>query len=219
MTNPFDDASVRSAFGAAGITHRPGLAQNLLQEMAPLLAEEGIDVNDPSTFDIDSLNAALGRAVERSNLERFTPVGGTRKAGLSILRLIVVGIDDGMDSHMQAIVGAISPEPPGVKEPSVAHMIGLSLSLLDTWFGDAASATSLSKVSIPKWSSRSRAAATDILALARQRRAFDSIGTLHRKHSGEMILHGSILAVAGTVQAWAASDGMDVSEISARALM
>lgn len=219
MTNPFDDASVRNAFGAAGITHKPGLANGLLQEMAPLLAAEGIDVNDPSTFDIDSLNAALGRAVEQTNLERFTPIAGTRDAALHVLGLMVVGIANGRDSQMQAVVAAVAPEPQGLNEPSVAHMIGLSLSLVDTWHRDEARAASLSRTRVPRWSSQARAAATDILALARKGRAFDAIGTLHRKHSGETILNGAVLAVAATVQAWAAAEGRGVPEVVAEALV
>ncbi len=61
--------------GTPQIQHKPGLASEMLAELAPLLAEEGIDVDSIDVPDLDTLQAALDRAVERRNMELFSPVG------------------------------------------------------------------------------------------------------------------------------------------------
>ncbi len=73
--------------GAPLIQHKPGLANEMLQELAPLLAEEGIDVNDIDVPDLATLQAAMNRAVERGNMTRFTPVGPAREQAVTTLRL------------------------------------------------------------------------------------------------------------------------------------
>jgi hypothetical protein len=59
--------------GFPEIRRAPGMAQEMLREMAPLLAEEGIDLDNVP--DLETLNRAMARAVERRNLELFSPVG------------------------------------------------------------------------------------------------------------------------------------------------
>jgi hypothetical protein len=54
---------------------RPGMASELLRELAPLLAEEGIDADNIDVSDSDTLQQAMNRAVERQKMVRFTPVG------------------------------------------------------------------------------------------------------------------------------------------------
>ena len=58
----------------------------MLRELAPLLAEEGIDVDNIDVPDLETLQAALDRAVERQNLARFTPVGHSRELVITTLR-------------------------------------------------------------------------------------------------------------------------------------
>lgn len=215
MADPFDDPAIRSAFGAAGVVHRPGMADELLREMAPLLAEEGIDLNDPSTFDLASLNAAMTLAVERTNMERFTPHGGTRASALTVLRLTSEAIAEGSNQLAEAVIHGVEPEPRELGKPSIAHVIGVGLGLLDTWHTDPGRTGKLSRTSVPRWNGSARKAGTDIVALARKGRAFDSIGSLHGKYNGLVILEGSILAVTGTLQAWGVAEGQSVRELGA----
>jgi hypothetical protein len=63
--------------GPPRIEFKPGMANEMLREMAPLLAEEGIDVDNVP--DIETLQRAMNRAVERHNMTLFTPVGDTRE--------------------------------------------------------------------------------------------------------------------------------------------
>lgn len=67
MPNIFDDPEVKAAMAAAGVVHQPGVAQEVLRDLAPFLAEEGIDLNDLGDTSLDSVNAALARASERYN--------------------------------------------------------------------------------------------------------------------------------------------------------
>ncbi len=64
--------------GAPQIQFKPGLANEMLRELAPPLAEEGIDVDNIDVPDLATLQAAMNRAVERSNMAWFTPVGQAR---------------------------------------------------------------------------------------------------------------------------------------------
>jgi hypothetical protein len=59
--------------GLPEIRHQPGIAADLMRELAPLLAAEGIDLN--AALDLETLQAALDRAIERRNVALFTPVG------------------------------------------------------------------------------------------------------------------------------------------------
>lgn len=218
MSHPFDNEKIRSAFGAAGISHKPGLANNLLQDMAPLLAEEGIDVNDPSSYDMATLNVALARAVERTNLERFTPHGKERASALALLRQASEAIADGQDDVVRVAIEGLKPEGDGTGTATIAQVIGVALGLLDSWYGDQKLRPALTATRIPRWNSRGKSAATDVIVLARKGRAFDSIGALHGKYNGFEILEGGVLAVAGSLNVWASHDKTSVRELGKSAL-
>ena len=67
---------------AAGIVHKPGMAAEVLKELAPFLADEGIDLSEPVDVDLDTLNAALSRATDRYNQGLATPAAsGKVRAG------------------------------------------------------------------------------------------------------------------------------------------
>lgn len=195
------------------------MADDLLREVAPLLAAEGIYLDDPSTYDLATVNEALGRAVDRRNFERFVAVGETRAYALTVLRLTSEALAEGSLNLVEVIIRGLEPEPEEAGKPSIAQAIGVSLGLLDTWHSDPDVAGFLVSARVPKWNARGRSAATDVLALAGKGRAFDAIGTLHRKHSGLAILEGGVLAVAGTLQAWAAAEHKSVRDLAASALI
>lgn len=67
MTSVFEDPEVKAAMAAAGVVHQPGIAQEVLRDLAPFLAEEGIDLSDPGDVDLETLNAAFARATSRYN--------------------------------------------------------------------------------------------------------------------------------------------------------
>lgn len=67
MPNIFNDPEVKAAMAAAGVEHKPGIAEEVLRDLAPFLAEEGIDLNDLRDTSLESINEALARATERYN--------------------------------------------------------------------------------------------------------------------------------------------------------
>ena len=96
--------------GMPEIQFKPGMANELMTELAPLLAEEGIDLDNIDVDDIDTLQQAMNRTIERRNMELFTPVGEVRQIAVVTLWLIVEAILDG-DSHLAgAIIEQIQPE-------------------------------------------------------------------------------------------------------------
>lgn len=204
---------------AHGIVHTPGLADAHLREIAPLLAAEGIDLDDPESIpDLDALNAAIARANEQHNLQLATPVGAHRQHSLSLLRAFSSAVDAGDGADARAMLGALSPDPVGTT-PSNAHVMGVALGLLDSWSIDLTMRRGLQAARVPRWQDRrARAAANDILALARKGRAFDALGSLIRQHRGPAVLEGGCLAVAATVSASAAHQGITVDALGARVI-
>ena len=74
---------------------KPGLAQETLRELAPLLAEEGIDVDNIDVPDLQTLQAAINRAVERHNMTWFTSVGHAGDLAVTTLRLVIEAVAAG----------------------------------------------------------------------------------------------------------------------------
>ncbi len=178
-----------------------------MRELAPLLAEEGIDVDRIDVPDLDTLQGALDRAVERRNMQLFSPVGQTREIALVTLRLIVEAILDRDSTLAGSLLDQVQPESPDNSSATVASCIGIALGLLDDWLsGQAAGApASLCKrtvLSAGHWTGKR--AAADILGLACKGRAFRSLDKLLIRQGGHQVLAGSALALAAAVQAWAA---------------
>src|SRR5947209_13827509 len=119
--------------GAPQIQFTPGLAKQTLRELAPLLAEEGIDVDNIDVPDLDTLQQALNRAVERHNMTRFTPVGQTRELAAITLRTVIEAIAEGNTTRAAAILDQVAPESPDNTTATVAGCIGTALGLLDDW--------------------------------------------------------------------------------------
>ena len=83
--------------------YTPGVADEMLRELGPLLAEEGIDVNDIDVPDLDTLQNAVNRAVQRHNMTLFTPVGQTRDLAVTTPRLAVDAVTTGNTTMATAI--------------------------------------------------------------------------------------------------------------------
>lgn len=203
--------------GPPQIQYKPGIANEMLQELAPLLAEEGIDVNDIDVPDLDTLQAAMDRAVERQNLARFTPVGHPRDLVITSLRTAVEAIAQGDTTAAAAILQLVQPESPDDTVATVSGCIGAALGLLDDWLSGAelhAPNDLGQRVHLPAGHWRGERAATDILVLARKGRAFRSLNTLIVKQGGEHVLYGSVLTLAAATQTWAGQTRTTVAELA-----
>jgi hypothetical protein len=192
--------------GMPQIEFKPGLANEMLRDLAPLLAEEGIDVDNIDIPDLATLQHALNRAVERRNLELFSPVGQTRDIALVTLRLVVEAILDGDTILAATLLDQVQPESPDNSTATVASCIGIALGLLDHWMsGQTRNApTQLGHhTTLPTGHWRGERAATDILFLARKGRAIRSLDKLLTRQGGPQVLAGSALALAAATDAWA----------------
>lgn len=192
--------------GPPQIQHRPGLADEMLHELAPLLAEEGIDVDSIDVPDMDTLQRALDRAVERRNMALFSPVGDTRQVALATLRQVVEAILDGDTTSAAALLDKVQPESPDNSTATVASCIGIALGLLDDWLSgqDRNAPTDLGhRTALPAGHWNGERAATDILVLARKGRAFRSLDKLLTRQGGPQVLAGSALALAAGTHTWA----------------
>ena len=191
--------------GPPRIQFKPGTAAQMLRELAPLLAEEGIDVDNIDVPDMETLQRAMDRAVERHNMALFTPVGQARELAATTLRRVIEAIT-GNDTTLAAeILEQVQPESPDNSAATVAGCIGLALGLLDTWLSGHdpnAPARLNERTRLPAGHWTGERAATDILVLARKGRAFRSLNTLMVKQGGPQMLYGSALALAAAVQAW-----------------
>lgn len=216
MANIFDDPEFLASLQKHGVKHTPGLAANMMEELAPLLAAEGVDLDDPN-LSPDDLDEALARATEQRNLKNFTPVGDHRIWSLAALRDISIALAEGSDAA-PAILDTIGPEETD-ERPAASHIIGASLGALDSWFTDPAMTRTLASVRIPQWHDKaSQKAATDILGLARKHRSFDSLDRLIIRHAGLAVTEGGVLVVAGAIAAIARAESSDVATVAARLL-
>jgi len=207
--------------GPPQIQFKPGIAKETLRELAPLLAEEGIDVDNIDVPDLDSLQAAMNRAVERHNMTRFTPVGQARELVVTTLRQVIEAVADSDTALAGSILAQVQPESPDNTVATVAGCIGLALSLLDDWLtgnDPHAPNTLAEQVRLPAGHWLGERAANDILVLARKGRAFRSLNTLITRQGGEHVLYGSALALAATTQTWATATDSPIAEIARTAL-
>jgi len=207
--------------GPPQVQFKPGMANEMLRGLAPLLAEEGIDVDNIDVPDLATLQAAMNRAVERQNMALFTPVGQARELVVTTLRLVIEAVADGDTALAGAILEQVQPESPDNTVATVAGCIGVALGLLDDWLtgNDPQAPKNLrQQVRLPAGHWRGELAAHDILALAGKGRAFRSLNTLIVRQGGEHVLYGSALALASATASWAADADTPVVAISQTAV-
>ena len=202
------------AAGLPRIEHKPGMADEMMRELAPLLAEEGIDLSGDNVPDMETLQAALNRAVERRNLELFTPVGPTREIAAETLRRVVDAVLAGDSRIAGQLLEQVQPESPDNTVATVSSCIGIALGLLDHTLAQADAPI----VTLPAGHWNGERAAIDILALARNGKAFRSLDKLLIRQGGPQVLNGSALVLAATVAAVARADKMPPSD-AARTLI
>ena len=194
------------------------MADDLMREIAPLLAEDGIDLNDPSSIpDMKTLQRALDSAIERRNMQLFMPVGEARSLALTTLRLFVEAIASDQAELAEAILATAVPESPDGSKATVAGTIGVALDVLDTVLGSGhpqAPAGIGARAKLPKCHWSGERAARDILDLARRGLAFRALDSLIAKQGSPAVQAGAALALAGAIQAWADLAGTPVDQVT-----
>jgi hypothetical protein len=207
--------------GLPEIRHKPGLAKDMLRELAPLLAEEGIDVDNVDVPDMETLQRAMGRAVERQNMALFTPVGQARELAAASMRLAVEAIAEGDSVLAGTVLDQVQPESPDNTTATVAGCIGLALGLLDEWLSgrDSNAPSRLAQqVRLPAGHWVGERAATDVLALAGKGKAFRSLNKVIAHQGGKHVLFGSALALTAVIQAWSLHEEGSVPDLAHTAI-
>lgn len=202
--------------GSPRVEWKPGLANEMMRELAPLLAEDGIDVDDIDVPDLPTMQAAMNRAVERLNMTRFTPVGHARTLAVAALHQTVRALAEQDTSSATRVMTEVQPESPDGTQATVSACIGICLGLLDEWLGgdDAAVPAGLAgRVKLPARQWLGQRAAADILALASKGRAFRSLDKLIVRQGGEHVLYGSTLALAAVIATWSKDTGTSVAQL------
>ncbi len=194
-----EDAEFDAELRRMGIVRKQGMAKEMMEEIAPLLAAEGIDVNDPnSNFDIDQLNEAMGRAIEQRNLALMTPVGLDRQQALAVLLDFAEALASDGPPAATAILDSINPEATAMR-PAASHVIGAGLGLIDTWFDGGEYATQLMRMKLPTWRGVVKKIAIDLRVLGSRGSAFEAHGSIILRHGGEALMHGTMLLVAASI--------------------
>jgi hypothetical protein len=197
------------------------MAKEMLREFAPLLAEEGIDVDNIDVPDMETLQRAMNRAVERQNMARFTPVGQARELAAATLRLAVEAIAAGDSVLAAAVLEQVQPESPDNSTATVAGCIGLALGLLDEWLSgrDPDAPAGLAQwVRLPAGHWFGERTATDILVLAGKGKAFRSLDRVIARQGGKHVLFGGALALTAAIQAWSHGAGTPVPDLTRTAI-
>lgn len=201
--------------GPLRVSHRPGMADELLTGLAPLLAEDGIDLHNPP--DPDVFRAALARAVERRNMELFTPIAARREVAAAALSGVVAAIAAGRDQEAAARLERIVPESSTGREAEVSAVMGLGLGLLDEWLTDPSSRATagLTRTArLPDGQWFGARAGIEVLALATRGRASGSIGALITGQGSHETLAGTALAITAVLTAWAKQSGQPVEHLA-----
>ena len=176
-------------------------------------------MDDIDVPDMDTLQHALNRAVERRNMQLVSPVGEARDIALATLRLAVEAILDGDTTLAGTLIDQVQPESPDNSVATVSSCIGITLGLLDDWLsGQARDApTALAqRTSLPAGHWNGERAATDILVLASKGRAFRSLDKMPIRHGSPQVLAGSTLALAAGNDAWAQHSHTPRAQLIAR---
>lgn len=203
--------------GPPRVVRKPGMADELLHELAPLLAEEGIDLDGGDIPDLATLQAAMDRAVQRHNIQLFTPVGDARDNAAVVLREAVIAIGAGDGVRAGQVLDAVEPEPTEPGGASVAGCTGIAVGLLDSWLGglEVAAPTGLGeRIALPAGHWLGERAATDIIVLAGRGRAFRSLQKVIVRQGGYHVLFGSALAVGAVLMRWSQLTGIAVPQLA-----
>jgi len=180
----------------------PGLADELLEELQPYLLDDGIDLRTASFDDVEALNAALGRALERRNADLFVPSASQRAYALTVFRLVTEALHDRQRELAQAIVWGVPPQSKEPEVATVAHVIGVGLELVDTWVADQAMRDRVFALRVAPWNRAAHAATNGILEAAdTPLGAKAHVGALIAEHGGLALLEGVAIAVSGVIHA------------------
>ncbi|WP_022869943.1 hypothetical protein [Yaniella halotolerans] len=195
---PFDEAD--DADLLARMQRDPEAIDEVLEELKPLLAADGIDIHDLPNVDPDELHAAMTRAIERHQLEAHTPVGDARTLTVDTIRDISEALYQQQPAQAESMLRSLPLEPTAIL-PSNTYVTGLTLETLDSIYTNTKLRTALGIVRLPELSDATRAAAQDIQTFAMQGRAFHSRDKMVTTHNTREVGRAAVYLFAATAEA------------------
>lgn len=195
---PFDEAD--DADLLARMQRDPEAIDEVLEELKPLLAADGIDIHDLPNVDPDELHAAMARAIERHQLEAHTPVGDARTLTVDTIRDISEALYQQQPAQAESMLRSLPLEPTAIL-PSNTYVTGLTLETLDSIYTNTKLRTALGIVRLPELSDATRAAAQDIQTFAMQGRAFHSRDKMVTTHNTREVGRAAVYLFAATAEA------------------
>src|SRR5699024_10593241 len=165
---PFDEAD--DADLLARMQRDPEIIDEILEQLKPLLAADGIDTQNLPNVDPNELHAAMTRAIDRPQMEAHTPVGDARALTVATVRHLPEARPHQQPPPADERSRALSAEPTPTL-PCSSHVMGLPMETLDSIYSDTRLRTALGILRLPERSDATRAAAQDIQRSAMQGRA------------------------------------------------
>ena len=105
--------------GPPRVARKYGLADELLAEIAPMRAEDGVDVNSMDALNLATLQGVMDRAVARRNMALFTPAWPARAIAAAALGQVVESILNDGTILAAAILDQVQPESPDISVATV----------------------------------------------------------------------------------------------------
>jgi hypothetical protein len=191
------------------------MADRTMRELAPFLAEDGIDL-ETSDLDLEELQQALDRAVAKRNLALFTPVGRARELAVAVLRDAVRALVERRPNEAVTLLDQAVPESADGSTAEVSSCIGTALRLLDNYLSPDGG-TAPPRLRLAPAPSRWPGSWTvdDILSRARLGCSFDASGQLIVNHGGRAVHYGSASALAVVFRAWSIHADIPASDLVA----
>lgn len=195
---PFEEAD--DADLLARMQRDPEIIDEVLEQLKPLLAADGIDTQNLPNVDPNELHAAMTRAIERHQMEAHTPVGDARVLTVATVRDLSEALHHQKTAQAEQLWRSLRLEPtPNL--PSSSHVMGLTLETLDSIYTDTRLRTALGIVRLPELSDATRAAAQDIQRSAMQGQAFNSRDVIVSTHTTREVGRAAIYLFASTAAA------------------
>lgn len=168
-------------------------AYDLLREIAPLLAERGIDV------DVTGLTSQsrADQAGTRHRGKVVLPRGPAREQAAAVLRSMVDAVAKGDTTLAADHLDGLAAYSLDERTPSAYSCIAIALALLDDWVDSAHLPT---RAVMPAALALCAQATTDVVALAGKGRALRSRDSLISRHGSRGVLWASALALEATTR-------------------
>lgn len=196
--NPFADPQVVSLMKQVGAVHTPGMASRLVNDLRPLLLEDGYDLDNLGETSLEELDEAFGRAVEKYNATPSQDLFADRDAALEVLDDFTLYVEEGDERRARALIRALTGGN-SADLPPASLVLEVAVKTLYFQFNSPEDAAELKGLRLPKWPKKPRGIGVELIRQARGGRAIEALPALIEKHGEGPVLEGTLLACAAAL--------------------